>query len=165
MTRLNRVVNLKVGGFWDTQGPSYMQEDNSSSMHGNSSNESSAANVVEVVSISLQNLPQCGPWALANGPRAVQAAYDAMTAALDLVVHVRRCEDGVRRVQSVAEITGMESGTPLLQDVFGLELRRSAGSPRMDAHFRATGIVPRFIDDLRQTGVDVPMSLFDAREV
>ena len=44
-----------------------------------------------------------------------RAIREQMTSALDLVVHVRRCEDGVRRVSSVSEITGMDAGVPLLQ--------------------------------------------------
>ena len=94
-----------------------------------------------------------------------RAIREQMTAALDFVVHVRRCEDGVRRVQSVAEITGMESETPLLQDIFELDLVRRHGSQRLDATFRATGIVPRMVEDLRRGGVDVPLSLFVAPEV
>ena len=36
-----------------------------------------------VVSVSLRNLPQCGPWAMSNGPKAVDAAHQAMMASLD----------------------------------------------------------------------------------
>jgi hypothetical protein len=38
---------------------------------------------VEIISISLGKLPQCGPWALEKGPVAVEAARQAMIAALD----------------------------------------------------------------------------------
>lgn len=41
----------------------------------------------EVVSISIENAPGCGPWAMANGPRAVQAARDAIKAVLDLPMY------------------------------------------------------------------------------
>ena len=87
-----------------------------------------------------------------------RAIREQMTAALDLVVHVRRCEDGVRRIASVSEITGSESGVPLLQDIYSLEVRRTGGvaSWRIDA----TGIVPRFVEDLRKVGIEVPLSLF-----
>ena len=93
-----------------------------------------------------------------------RAIREQMTSALDLVVHVRRCEDGVRRIASVSEITGMEGGTPLLQDIYHLELNRALEKGRMSATFRATGIVPRFSEELRRSGVDVPMSLFRTGE-
>ena len=85
-----------------------------------------------------------------------RAIREQMTAALDFVVHVRRCEDGVRRVTSVSEITGMEGGTPLLQDVFVAELRRDSNKRKLDAKFKATGVVPRFLDELQASGMNVP---------
>jgi len=92
-----------------------------------------------------------------------RAIREQMTSALDLVVHIRRCEDGVRRVSSISEITGLESGIPLMQDVFVLE-QRSAPGGRAAYHFQSTGVVPRFIDELRSSGTDVPLHLFQLPE-
>jgi len=47
--------------------------------------------------------------------------------ALNLIVHVCRFEDGVRRVASIAEITGMEGLTPLTQELFRFERRGRKG--------------------------------------
>ncbi|MEM1451271.1 MAG: CpaF family protein [Planctomycetota bacterium] len=88
-----------------------------------------------------------------------RAIREQMTAALDLVVHVRRFTDGIRRVSSISEITGMESGTPLLQDIFRFETTGHAGG-RVQGDFIATGIVPRFVEELRRTGTTVPLDLF-----
>ena len=93
-----------------------------------------------------------------------RAIREQLTAAIDLVVHVRRCEDGIRRVAAISEITGIESGTPLLQDIFILDLTRHEARSRMVARFRATGIVPRCVDALRQRGVELPLTLFQADE-
>jgi len=59
----------------------------------------------EVVSISIENAPDCGPWAMSNGPRAVQAARDAIKAVLDLPMYKGE-EDGhyVVRVDATAFI-------------------------------------------------------------
>ena len=46
-----------------------------------------------------------------------RAIREQIVSAIQLVVHIRRYEDGVRRVQSVSEITGMEGETPQLQDL------------------------------------------------
>ena len=90
-----------------------------------------------------------------------RAIREQMTAALDFVVHVRRCEDGVRRVASIAEITGMESGVPLLQEVFRMRLERTPKGEFL-GRFEPTGIVPRFVEELRTMGVEVPLTLFRA---
>ena len=52
-----------------------------------------------------------------------RAIREQMVSALHLIVHVRRYEDGVRRVESIAEIVGMEGTTPQLQDIFRFEPR------------------------------------------
>lgn len=41
-----------------------------------------------LLSISIQNLPQCGPWAMKNGPLAVAAARKALRASLDLPLYL-----------------------------------------------------------------------------
>ncbi|MEM6673903.1 MAG: CpaF family protein, partial [Planctomycetota bacterium] len=88
-----------------------------------------------------------------------RAIREQMTAALDLVVHVRRFTDGIRRVASISEITGLESGTPLLQDVYRFDTTGHR-SGRVQGDFVATGIVPRFVEELKRSGVDVPLDLF-----
>ena len=88
-----------------------------------------------------------------------RAIREQMTAALDLVVHVRRYEDGVRRVASIAEITGMESGTVMMQEIFEFRTTGHSGR-RLVGEFRATGIVPRVCEELRLQGIEVPLELF-----
>lgn len=78
-----RVVNVVVGtfggvGYGAPPGPSEMPTGLAAS---------------EVLSISIQNLPMCGPWAMEQGPRAVEAANKAMLASLDLPLF-RGKEDG-----------------------------------------------------------------------
>lgn len=46
----------------------------------------------EVVSISIENTPQCGPWAMSNGPKAVEAARKAVISVLDQPMYM--LEDG-----------------------------------------------------------------------
>lgn len=72
-----RVVNVVVGNFGGVgngvpPGPSEMPPGVSTS---------------ELLSISMRNLPACGPWAMENGARAVQAAKKAMLASLNLPLY------------------------------------------------------------------------------
>jgi pilus assembly protein CpaF len=88
-----------------------------------------------------------------------RAIREQIVSALHFIVHVRRFEDGVRRVESIAEITGLEGGTPLLQDIFRYQQTGRSGK-KLVGTFHATGIVPRIVHELRDKGVDVPMNLF-----
>jgi NTE family protein len=63
----NRVINLCVGRFLTSSPPG----------------PSSLPGSPQVISIQLLGLPQPGPWAMQNGPKAFQAAREAMIAALD----------------------------------------------------------------------------------
>ena len=76
-----------------------------------------------------------------------------------MIVHVRRYEDGVRRVETVAEVTGMEGNTPQLQDIFQFQ-RTGRKGKKVAGRYVATGIVPHVAEDLRSRGLDVPMQLF-----
>ncbi len=88
-----------------------------------------------------------------------RAIREQIVSALHLVVHVRRYEDGVRRVESIAEIVGMEGVTPQLQDIFRFE-RRGRKGRQILGEFIATGIVPRVVDELQERGIVVPRSIF-----
>ena len=88
-----------------------------------------------------------------------RAIREQIVAALHLVVHVRRYEDGVRRVESIVEITGMEDTTAQLQEIFRFERRGQSGR-RIIGEFVPLGIVPRALDELRQRGIDVPRNIF-----
>jgi pilus assembly protein CpaF len=88
-----------------------------------------------------------------------RAIREQIVSALQFIVHVRRFDDGVRRVESVAEITGLEGGTPLLQDVFKYQQTGRNGR-KIVGSFVGTGVVPRLVHDLRDKGIEVPMNLF-----
>jgi pilus assembly protein CpaF len=88
-----------------------------------------------------------------------RAIREQIVSALYLIVHVRRFEDGVRRVQSIAEIVGLEGNTPLIQEVFRFD-RRGRKGKSVQGEFVATGIVPRMVDELRERDVQIPLTLF-----
>jgi pilus assembly protein CpaF len=89
----------------------------------------------------------------------VDAIRHQIAAGISLLVHVRRYEDGVRRVESIAEITGMEGSVPLTQELFRF-VRRGGSGRQFSGDFEPTGVLPRFIDDLREQGMDVPVEMF-----
>jgi len=89
-----------------------------------------------------------------------RAIREQIVSAIDVIVHVRRFEDGVRRVESVAEIVGLEGPTPLLQELFRYE-RHGVAEGRVQGAFRATGIVPRCTPELAARGIELPRALFE----
>jgi pilus assembly protein CpaF len=88
-----------------------------------------------------------------------RAIREQIVSALHLIVHTRRFDDGVRRVESIAEITGMESGTPLLQDIFRFQQTGRSGR-KVVGGFQPTGVVPHVVHELRDRGLEVPLELF-----
>ena len=88
-----------------------------------------------------------------------RAIREQTASAIDLIVQVKRYEDGVRRVQSISELVGMEGDTPQLQEIFKF-VPKNRNQRKITGDFVATGIVPRVIQQMRAEDVDVPMSLF-----
>jgi pilus assembly protein CpaF len=89
----------------------------------------------------------------------MSAIRQQIASALQLLVHVRRYEDGVRRIESVAEITGLEATTFSTQELFRF-VRRGRDGRKLAGAYEPTGIVPRFADDLRARGLPLPPRLF-----
>jgi pilus assembly protein CpaF len=88
-----------------------------------------------------------------------RAIREQIVSAIHLIVQVRRYEDGVRRVESVAEITGLEGQTPQMQELFAFQRQGKQGR-RIVGRFVATGVIPRMVDELREDGVQIPAALF-----
>lgn len=88
-----------------------------------------------------------------------RAIREQITAAIHLLVQVRRYEDGVRRIESIAEISGMEGNTPLLQEIYKFHRIGRQGNHVL-GEYVATGIVPRIVIELRDQGFDFPLDLF-----
>ena len=85
-----------------------------------------------------------------------RAIREQSTSALDFIIHVRRYEDGTRRVERVSELVGLEQEVPQLQDVFVFKRRKQTGR-NVEGEFHATGIVPRAIEELRNRGINIPI--------
>lgn len=90
-----------------------------------------------------------------------RAIREQIVSAIHLVVHVARYEDGVRRVSSISEITGLEGATPLMQDIFVFK-RTGRRDGRVLGHFDATGIIPQAMEALRERGVQMPLAVFQS---
>ncbi|EED88216.1 predicted protein [Thalassiosira pseudonana CCMP1335] len=79
-TEKKRVINIVVGDF-GFSGPSSIKD------------LPEGINAESLVSIAIVNTPICGPWAMQNGPRAVDSARKAMKAALDSPMERGACDN------------------------------------------------------------------------
>ncbi|MFH0907372.1 MAG: ATPase, T2SS/T4P/T4SS family [bacterium] len=86
---------------------------------------------------------------------------EQIASAVNIVVQQSRLVDGTRKITYVSEITGREGNTILMQDIFVYEQTGFAAGGKVEGHFKATGNIPRFIEELRTKGdLRIDMSIF-----
>lgn len=90
----------------------------------------------------------------------VQAIREMVASAVDLVVQQTRFSDGSRKVVNISEITGVESGTVQMQDIFRFQQQGFDSDGGVAGEFVTTGRVPEFYEDLRARGLKVDMGIF-----
>ena len=90
---------------------------------------------------------------------------EQISAALDVVVHATRLSDGSRRVMAVSEIVGMEQDVVAMQDIFVFRKTGIAEDGKILGHFEATGIRPKFADQLKLAGVNITPAVFREGQV
>jgi len=90
-----------------------------------------------------------------------KSARAQIAAAIHVVLQLSRLVDGSRRVISLSEVTGMEGETVLMQEIFRYKRTGIDEHGKLRGHFEATGIRPRFMEQLIAHGVNLPPHLFD----
>ena len=90
-----------------------------------------------------------------------KAARQQIASAITVIVQGNRLADGQRKITSIQEITGMEGEVVTMQEIFAFRQTGVDANGKVIGHFQATGIRPKFIDKLRNYGVDLPDSMFD----
>jgi pilus assembly protein CpaF len=94
----------------------------------------------------------------------VRAIREQIASALHLIMQVDRMPDGRRVVTSVTEVQGMEGDVILLQDVFKY-VPSVAINGKPSGELRATGLRPKFLEKLGESGVELPAKVFHAPSV
>ena len=115
----------------------------------------------------------------ANTPRDVLARLEKMatmaepgltlpairteiTQALDLIVQIRRLEDGSRKVMSIVEVQDLKGDNVVLQELFRWEKTGVGEDGRFTGVFKATGTPPSFAPTLEAQGLTFPERMFEA---
>ena len=90
----------------------------------------------------------------------VMAIREQVASAVDIIIQQNRFSDGSRRITSITEVTGMSGDTVQLSEIFRFQQKGFDGDGKIIGEFKATGLVPKFYEDLREKGVDIDMGIF-----
>jgi pilus assembly protein CpaF len=98
---------------------------------------------------------------MAGMPMTIASVRGQISAAIRVIVQLQRLSDGKRRITSIAEITGLESDIIQMQEIYKYVRTGTAPDGSVEGHFQATGIRPRFLNDLAAQGINIPGAYFD----
>src|SRR5262249_23632043 len=98
---------------------------------------------------------------MAGLPMTVASIRGQIAAAIRMVVQLQRLSDGKRRVTSIAEITGLEGDIVQMQEIFKFVRTSTNEDGAVEGHFMATGVRPRFLNELAARGIKAPSHYFD----
>ena len=90
-----------------------------------------------------------------------RATRQQICSAVTVVMQVSRLTDGARKLVSLQEVTGMEGDIIAMHEIFRFEQTGVDAEGKVQGHFCATGVRPRFTERLRMFGAPVPDSVFD----
>jgi pilus assembly protein CpaF len=117
-----------------------------STVHANSSRDA-LARVETMVLMAGFDLP-------------VRAIRQQVSAALDLIVHLERLEDGSRRVTAITEVQRMESDVITLQDLFRFKFDDVASDGKIVGGLTCTGLRPASLYKFEKRGIALPLTMF-----
>lgn len=98
---------------------------------------------------------------MAGLPMTISSIRSQVASAICLVLQLQRLPDGHRRLISVSEITGMEGDAIQMQEIYRYIKESVDARGNIFGSFRASGIRPLFLVELKAYGIDLPASHFD----
>src|ERR687898_89063 len=92
---------------------------------------------------------------MAGMPMTHESIRAQIASAIRLILQVQRLSDGARRIVSISEVTGMEGDIVQMQEIFKFVRKGVDETGRVLGDFRATGIRPRFLEEISALGFHV----------
>jgi pilus assembly protein CpaF len=99
--------------------------------------------------------------AMAGMAMTVGSVRGQIASAITLAVQLQRLPDGKRKLISVSEITGMDGDAIETQEIFRFVKESTDDTGNIHGSFKATGVMPTFLKELKAYGITVPESHFD----
>ncbi len=87
-----------------------------------------------------------------------------IASAVRIIVQLQRLSDGTRRLTSVSEITGMEGSIIQMQEIFKFVRTGTDEDGTIHGEFRATGVRPKFLNEIKSHGIEIPSEYFDPKD-
>lgn len=98
---------------------------------------------------------------MAGMPMTQKSIRQQIASAIDLIVQVERMHDGTRKLTSITEVTGMENDVIQMQEIMAYKKQGLDDNGKVKGMHFATGIRPRFLEEIAEIGLSVPEDLFD----
>ena len=89
---------------------------------------------------------------MANLSIPLRAIRMQIASALNLIVHIERMRDGIRRVQNIAEIAGMEGDIITTRELFAFHYRGERNDSTIEGEFVSTRMRPDFVERAARHG-------------
>lgn len=102
---------------------------------------------------------------MAAMPMSQGAIRAQISSAVNVFLQLSRLRDGTRRMTSISEVTGMEGDTIQLQEIMRFKRLGVDDDGNVLGEFRATGIRPRFMEELEAMGTHLNPDYFDPSKV
>jgi pilus assembly protein CpaF len=84
-----------------------------------------------------------------------------LSSAIKMVVQVSRLQDGTRKMVSISEVLGVRDDKLQMQEIFTFERIGVTDAGKVQGRFRATGVLPKVLERLRVSGIQVPHNIFE----
>ncbi|MBU0751519.1 MAG: Flp pilus assembly complex ATPase component TadA [Gammaproteobacteria bacterium] len=95
----------------------------------------------------------------------VRAIREQIASAIRFFIQQSRFSCGSRKITHITEVTGMEGEVISLQDIFLFKQEGFGADGKVKGKHIATGAIPDFYQDLKNRGMDVDLSVFQAGRV
>ena len=122
-------------------------EGSMATIHANTTRDA-LSRLESMVAMSSMNLPE-------------RTVRQQIASAVSIVVQVSRMSDGTRKVVNISEITGMEENVLSMQEIFRFEKKGIGPDGRVMGVFKPSGIRPKFLEQLRVSGILLASDLFE----
>lgn len=91
---------------------------------------------------------------MANLSLPLRAIRMQVASAINLIVHIERMRDGVRRIQNIAEIAGMEGDIITARELFNFRYHGEKRDGTIEGVFESTRMRPDFLARAERYGLD-----------
>jgi pilus assembly protein CpaF len=93
-----------------------------------------------------------------------RAVKEQVAAAINIVIQLSRMSDGTRKMTRLSEITGMEGSVIVMQDIFFFDKKGIGPDGSVLGSLKPTGVRPKFAEQIKLSGIELPYNIFEVPE-